>query len=108
MTYFDLMRSALLAGLGLQEKVTEFINDLVKKGELSDSQGAKLVKEWTEKADKTSEEFSKGLSEMVSKTMGQVSPATKKDIQELSDRIEALAARVGRLEGVKGEMPKEG
>ena len=42
----------MLAGFGVQEKVKEFVDDLVKKGELSESQGAKLVKEWSEKVRK--------------------------------------------------------
>ena len=55
MTFFDVIRNAMLAGLGIQEMVKEFLDDLVKKGELSESQGAKLLKEWTEKAGKTSD-----------------------------------------------------
>ncbi len=37
MTIFDAVRTAVLAGFGVQEKVSEFINELVKKGELSES-----------------------------------------------------------------------
>ncbi len=49
---FDIIRKALLAGFGVQEKAREFIDDLVKKGELSQSEGAKLMKEVIEKAEK--------------------------------------------------------
>ncbi len=43
MSVFDIIRNSLLAGLGMQEKVREFVDELVKKGELSETQGAKLV-----------------------------------------------------------------
>jgi polyhydroxyalkanoate synthesis regulator phasin len=52
MELFESLRKAMFAGFGAQDKVREFIDELVKKGELSESQGAKLVKEWTEKAEK--------------------------------------------------------
>jgi len=99
MTLFDVVRNALLAGLGVQEKVKEFIDELVKKGELSESQGAKLVREWTEKADKSSEQFGKSLSDVVTKTMEKMSFPTKEEIEKLDRKIEAMNERINKLEG---------
>ena len=107
MTFFDAVRSALLAGFGVQEKVAEFINDLVKKGELSESQGAKLVREWTDKADKSTEHLSKGLSDIISKTMEKMAIPAKDDIEKLNRKIQSLSARVKKLEGIKEEGPEE-
>ncbi len=107
MTFFDALRNALLAGFGVQEKVKEFIDDLVKRGELSESQGAKLVKEWTEKADKSTEQLSKSISDIISKTMEKMAFPTKEDIEELNRRIQSLSARVKKLEGLREEEPKE-
>jgi len=102
MTFFDVVRNALLAGFGVQEKVNEFVNELVKKGELSESQGAKLVREWTEKADKSTEQVSKSLSDVISKTMEKMTLPSKDDIEKLNKKIQALSIRVKKLEGVKG------
>lgn len=107
MTVFDIVRNALLAGFGVQEKVKEFIDELVKKGELSESQGAKIVKEWTETANKTTEQFSKGLSEVISKTLERMNIPTKEDIERLNKKIQSLSLRVKKLEGVKEESPQE-
>ncbi len=108
MTFFDAVRNALLAGFGVQEKVSEFINELVKKGELSESQGAKLVREWSDKADKSTEQFSKSLSEIITKTMEKMALPTKDDIEKLTKKVQALSARVKKLEGIKGETdPQE-
>ena len=49
MTLNEIIHKALMAGLGVPEKMKEMVDDLVKKGELSESQGAKLVKEWSER-----------------------------------------------------------
>jgi len=103
MTFFEAVRSALLAGLGMQEKVKEFIDELVKKGELSESQGAKLVKEWTEKAEKGTEGFSKNFSEILTKTLDKMNLPTKDDIEKLNKKVQGLSTRVKKLEGVKEE-----
>ncbi|MFN3395429.1 MAG: phasin family protein [Thermodesulfovibrionales bacterium] len=107
MTVFDIVRNALLAGFGVQEKVREFIDDLVKKGELSESQGAKIVKEWTETANKTTEQFSKSLSDVISKTLEKMNIPTKEDIEKLNKKIQSLSLRVKKLEGVKEETQQE-
>ncbi len=107
MTFFDVIRNALLAGFGVQEKVAEFVNDLVKKGELSESQGAKLVKEWAEKADKSTEQLSKSLSDLISRTMDRMTIPTRDDIEKLNKKVQALSARVKKLEGIRSEEPKE-
>lgn len=103
MAIFDVLRNALLAGFGVQEKVKEFVDDLVKKGELSESQGAKLVKEWSEKVEKNTEDIGKSISEMVTKTLEKMNLSTKEDIEKLNQKIDALASRVTKVEGDKGQ-----
>jgi polyhydroxyalkanoate synthesis regulator phasin len=103
MAIFDILRNAMLAGFGVQEKVKEFIDDLVKKGELSESQGAKLVKEWSEKADKNVEDISKSMNDLVQKTLEKMSLPTKDDIAKLNEQINTLSARLKKMEETKGE-----
>jgi polyhydroxyalkanoate synthesis regulator phasin len=99
MTLFDVFRNAMLAGLGIQETFKEFLDNLVKKGELSESQGAKILKEWTEKADKTSDQLSKNISELVTKTLDKMNLPTKDDIEKLNKEIQSLSDRIKKLEG---------
>ena len=98
MTVFDVVRNAMLAGFGVQEKVREFVDELVKKGELSESQGAKLVREWTEKADKSTDEWSKSMSEIVSKTLEKMNMPTKEEVEKLNKTITELSSRLKKLE----------
>lgn len=107
MTIFDVVRNAVLAGFGVQEKVSEFIDDLIKKGELSESQGAKLVKEWTEKADKSTFDLNKNLSEIISKTLEKMNIPTKEEYDRLEKRVQNLSARIRKLEGVSEEDEEE-
>ncbi|HTZ18475.1 MAG TPA: phasin family protein [Dissulfurispiraceae bacterium] len=103
MTGLDLLRNVMLAGFGVQEKVREFIDDLVKKGELSESQGAKLVKEWSDKADKTTSELGDMIAGILPKTLEKLNIPTNQDIECLNERIDKLEERIRALEGCKNQ-----
>jgi polyhydroxyalkanoate synthesis regulator phasin len=98
MAILDIIRNAMLAGFGVQEKVKEIIDDFVKKGELSESQGAKLVKEWSEKVDKNTEDISKSLNELVQKALDKMSLPSKDEIAKLNEQVNALTERIKKLE----------
>ena len=98
MTVFDLVRNAVLAGLGVQEKLRDFVDDLVKRGELSESQGAKLVKEWSEKADKTASELNEIVAGIIPKTLEKMNIPSKSDIESLNEQIQKLSSRISALE----------
>ncbi len=103
MSLIDTIRNAMLAGFGMQEKVKEFVDDLVKKGELSESQAAKLVKEWSDKFEKNTTDISKSLNEVVTKTLEKMNLSTKDDIQKLNEKVDTLAARLAKIEDRKAE-----
>ena len=98
MTINDLFHKTLMAGLGVPEKIGEVIDELVKKGELSESQGARLVKEYTEKAGKTGEEINKSVSELISKVLEKMNISERDDIEKLNRKVAALSARIKKLE----------
>jgi len=108
MSLFDIVRNAMLAGFGVQEKVKEFVDDLVKKGELSESQGAKLVREWSEKFEKNTEDMTKTLNDVITRTLEKMKLSTKDDIAKLNEKIDSLSARVGKIEDVKPGEGQEG
>jgi polyhydroxyalkanoate synthesis regulator phasin len=98
MAILDIIRNAMLAGFGVQEKVKEIIDDFVKKGELSESQGAKLVKEWSEKVDKNTEDISKSLNELVQKALEKMHLPSRDEIAKLNEQVNALSERIKKLE----------
>ena len=105
MAILDIVRNAMLAGFGVQEKVREFVDDLVKKGELSESQGAKLVKEWSEKADKSAEDISKSINELVQKALEKMNLPTKDEISKLAEQVSLLSERIKKLEETGKQNP---
>jgi polyhydroxyalkanoate synthesis regulator phasin len=98
MTFFESIRRALVAGLGVPEKVKELVDELVKKGELSESQGAKLVKEWSDKFTKSGDELGKSITALINKTLEKMDIPTKNDIEKLNKRLHTLSTRMKKLE----------
>jgi polyhydroxyalkanoate synthesis regulator phasin len=107
MTLFDVIRKALLAGFGLQEAVSRFLEDLVKKGELSETQGAKLLKEWSEKAEKSSDLLSLNVSELITKSLKKMNLATRDDVARLSKEVRSLSRRLAKVEELGEGTQKE-
>ena len=88
---FDMVKKALLAGLGVQQSVQNFLDDLVKKGELSDGDAAKLLKDWINKTEESAHELEKKINEGVSKTLSVMNLPSRQDISRLEKQIEDLA-----------------
>ncbi len=98
MALVDILRNAMLAGFGMQEKVKEFVDDLVKKGELNESQGAKLVKEWADKAEKNTEDITNSLNDLLKKTVDKMKLPSKEDMDKLTEQVNVLSERIKKLE----------
>lgn len=94
----DVVRKALLAGLGAQERAKEFVEELVTKGELSQSDAAKLMNEMMAKAEKSGVEIDKKIGEIVEKTLDKLNLPGKRDIERLETTIQQLSNRVKALE----------
>jgi polyhydroxyalkanoate synthesis regulator phasin len=101
------IRLAVMAGLGLYEKVREGIDELVQKGELSQTEGAALVKELMDKESRTVKDFQGKVEAAMKKTLKQLQPsAIKKELDRLhriEKKVDQLATRLARLEAVKGK-----
>ncbi|HEY3348117.1 MAG TPA: phasin family protein [Nitrospirota bacterium] len=103
---YELVRKTLLAGLGVQEKVKELVDDLVKKGELNENEGAKLMKEWVDRAKVSTEDLNKMVNESIAMGLDKVNIASREDLDELGKKVQQLSARVKKLENdasAKGE-----
>jgi polyhydroxyalkanoate synthesis regulator phasin len=94
----EMMHKILMAGLGVPEKINEVIDELVKKGELSESQGAKLVKECSEKVSSTGEEINRTVSDLTEKALEKMNIPTRDEIDKLNKKITTLAAKIKKIE----------
>lgn len=90
----DLIKNIILFGLGVlsltQEKAESLAKDLIKRGELSETEGAKFVKELMEKSKKTGNEIEKKIEKTVENTLKKLNVPTRKDIDEIKEKLDEL------------------
>jgi len=99
----EIVKKAMLAGLGAQEKAKEFVEELVKAGELSKGEASTLVKEWTTKAEESTREFDKRVKETVANVLEKLNIPSREDMEKLEKKVQALNARLKKLEGGASE-----
>ncbi len=98
MTINEMIHKTLMAGLGVPEKINEVVDELVKKGELSESQGAKLVRECTEKVSRTGDEINKTVSDLIDRALEKMNIPTRHEVDKLNKKITTLSTKVKKLE----------
>ncbi len=93
----DWMKRMMLFGVGLaaltREKTEEFVKELVKKGELSEKEGRELVRELMEKSKKVTRDLEAKTEEMVAATLQRLNIPTRKELDELKERVAKLEKR---------------
>jgi poly(hydroxyalkanoate) granule-associated protein len=93
----DWMKKMMLFGVGLaaltREKTEEFVKELVKKGELSEKEGKQLINDLVEKSKKVTRDLEVKMEEMVTATLQRLNIPTRKEMDELKERIAKLEKR---------------
>jgi len=94
----DVIRKAMLLGLGLfsltKEKAEEFVDDLIKRGEVTREERFKVVDKLLEQAEKQERELVGKISETVQKVITDLGLPTKKELDEISKRLEEIEKRI--------------
>jgi polyhydroxyalkanoate synthesis regulator phasin len=103
MTVSDIIKKAMLVGLGAQEKAKEFIEELVKAGELSKSEGATLVKEWVSKAEESTKDMDHKVKDAMASALEKFNIPTRDDIEKVEKKLQNISARLTKLEGSEGK-----
>lgn len=103
MTVADMLKKAMLAGLGAQEKAKEFVDELVKAGELSKSDGATLVKEWASKAEESTKDIDLKIKDAIGGAFEKLNIPTRDDLEKLEKKIQGISARLSKVEGGVGK-----
>jgi polyhydroxyalkanoate synthesis regulator phasin len=83
-----------LFGIGLisltQEKIEEFSQEMIKKGEISREEGRKFVKEVLSEQEKQMKDLEDKINNRVKETLGKSGVVMKSDIASLEEKIEKL------------------
>ncbi len=99
----EVIKRAMFAGLGAQEKAKEFVDELVKKGELSKSEGATVIKEWVSKAEENTKDMDLKLKDAITAAFEKLNIPTRDDLERLEKKMPNLSARISTLEGGNGK-----
>ena len=90
----DFVRKVMLTGVGLavmtKEKAEELGRELVKKGEITEKEGKEFVEELLKKSEEAKKDFEKKVEESVKKVLAGLDVVTKKDVDNLVERVAAL------------------
>ena len=103
MNVTELIKRAMLAGLGAQEKAKEFVDELVKAGELSRNEGATVVKEWMSKAEESTKDMDQRMKDTVAAAFEKFNIPTRDDLANLEKKVQGISARLSKLEGLEGK-----
>ncbi len=91
---FDFVRKAIYMGAGLAsmtaDKIQEAVDEIVKKGELSEKQGRDLVDELFERSDKTRKEMGERVEKITQDVLEKLRIPSRRDMDELKVRIDQL------------------
>jgi polyhydroxyalkanoate synthesis regulator phasin len=94
----DIFRKVIFFGLGAiamtQEKAEEFVDELIKKGEVASTERYKAVDKLLKEADKQQKEFQDKVSESVQKTIANMGLPTKKDWDEMKEVLKRIEMRL--------------
>ena len=91
---FEFIKKAIFIGAGLAsmtaEKIEEAVEEIVKKGEISEKQGKELIQDLKEKSGKAKKDFGERIDKIVNDTLQKLNIPTRTEVEELRARIEQL------------------
>ncbi len=91
------LEKMVLVGLGAwnmtRERVNEVVDELVREEDVDREEARKLVEALAARGERERKE----LREMIGREVERVRPVTRKEFEELSQRVDGLAAQVEEL-----------
>ncbi len=99
----DLLQKAWYFGLGVfeftREKVEPLVDEMVRRGEISQQESPEAVKEILGRAQEVQAAVVEKIKELVNKALAETKPAKAGDLEALAQRVAALEEEVKRLKG---------
>ena len=98
----DFFKKSVLFGLGVfdltREKAEKIVDEMIKRGEMAQSDKAKAVKELLKGHDERMEKLKKKIDESVEKVTAKVKGKDKEELTKLQKKIDELTKVVEKLE----------
>jgi poly(hydroxyalkanoate) granule-associated protein len=98
---FGLLRHVLLAAIGAvviaEEEIEALVNRMIERGEIAEKDGKKLVRELMDKRKVKTVELDEQIKKDIQAGLERINVPTKADIEDLSQKITALSAKIDDL-----------
>lgn len=98
----EIFRKMALFGIGAiaisQEKIEEFTQEMVKKGEMNREEGKKFVMEVLSEKDRQCKEVEQKINKKVKDVIENSGIATKKDIESTKKDMQDMSSRMEKIE----------
>ena len=98
----DFFKNAILAGIGLvsltREKAEEFAKELISRGELSENEKAKFIKDVMEQTEKSKTELEKKMEKSIENALSKLNIPSRKEFEELKKKVEELSQTSAKKE----------
>jgi polyhydroxyalkanoate synthesis regulator phasin len=112
---FEIMKKSLLAGIGAiamtEDKIQELIDEVVKKGEISEQEGKSLVKELQNVMEEQREKVTQMIDEQINNVLKELHLVSKNDIADLEQNLRKdfskVEKRLAKLEKQLKEKESE-
>jgi polyhydroxyalkanoate synthesis regulator phasin len=108
----ELLARPFLFALGVMaltgDKLRQFIDQAVARGEISTEEGKSLLSKLSERIEEEKRNLESRISEQIRNSLQGAGLATKNDFELLRARIDALESRLARLEAQSGGEPIAG
>lgn len=98
---FDVMKKGMLAGIGLAlktwDEVEEMVQDIQKKGEMSEAEGRKFFDDVQKKYEEAQNKLEKRVEKTVNDMLKKTQIVTSDELKELKKEIRELKSIVNTL-----------
>ena len=90
-----------------KEKVEELVDELIKRGEVSQEEKSKVIKETMAKIEERSKQAKVWIEDSVNKAAEKMKPKFQKDIEEMQNKINALEKQVASFKRDINQLKKK-
>jgi polyhydroxyalkanoate synthesis regulator phasin len=109
MNMIDIIKKAVLTGIGVasltKEKVEELSKELVDKGKLSEQEGEKFVQDMINRAEESRSAWKDQTDQLVKNALDKMQLARAEDIAMLRSEIEKLREEITALRSQEKQEP---
>jgi polyhydroxyalkanoate synthesis regulator phasin len=94
---YDTLKKILTAGVDAQNKMIDFLDELVQKGKIDEEDRAGFVKEIHEKLETSKEKGEELLNDITDRLIERSPFVAKKEVEELRSEIRTLRKQITKL-----------